>query len=477
MLFNSLHYVLFLPVVVAAYFALPQRLRTAFLLAASYYFYMCWKLEYIVLILASTLIDYCAGIVMGRITDPSARRACVSVSIGANLLLLFSFKYFNFFNDAVRAAFDQVNIAYHIPALNVLLPVGISFYTFQSLSYTIDVYRGKREPERNLLTFALYVAFFPQLVAGPIERSTRLMPQFKRRNRFDPERVRDGLLLMGWGYFKKLVIADRLVLYVDAVYGAPGEYAAPTLLLATYFFAFQIYCDFSGYSDIAIGTARVLGYDLMSNFRRPYFSASMRDFWRRWHISLSTWFRDYLYIPLGGNRVSAWRRYGNVLIVFLLSGLWHGADWTFLLWGLLHGLLFVASLATHPLRQRIGGESGGLRRGFAVLVTFHLVTLLWVFFRADSLADALAILDGLLVHPRLDASAVFEPLGGIEMLVAACSLGLLAAVSLVQERGVSIRAWLHTQPLWARWAAYYALAFGVLLLGRFDARQFVYFQF
>jgi alginate O-acetyltransferase complex protein AlgI len=351
-LFNSIEFLLFFPVVVAIYFATPQRYRWALLLAASYYFYASWKPEYLLLIIASTLVDYGCGLRMGSIAGKARRKKWLLVSLTSNLGLLFAFKYFNFFNESARAVFDRFNIFYDVPAFDLLLPVGISFYTFQTLSYSIDVYRGRQRPERHLGIFALYVSFFPQLVAGPIERSTHLLPQFFQPHRFEYDRVTSGLRLVLWGFFKKVVVADRLALYVNAVYNDPSAHTGPTILLATYFFAFQIYCDFSGYSDIAIGTARVMGYDLMQNFRRPYFARSISEFWSRWHISLSTWFRDYLYIPLGGNRVPRWRWYVNLFAVFLISGLWHGANWTFVVWGALHGTYLIVGLVTSDARER-----------------------------------------------------------------------------------------------------------------------------
>ncbi|MFC1785350.1 MBOAT family O-acyltransferase, partial [Candidatus Neomarinimicrobiota bacterium] len=291
MLFNSTQFIIFFPVVVFFYFLLPHRFRWMLLLVASYYFYMCWKAEYLLLILGSTIVDYIVAIQMSRQSTKAKKKLYLILSLAVNLGLLFGFKYFNFFSDSFRTIFDQFNVLYNVPTFKVLLPVGISFYTFQTLSYTIDVYRGKREPEKHLGIFALYVAFFPQLVAGPIERSTRLLPQLVKKYNFDYNRVTDGLKLMLWGFFKKVVIADRVAVIVNQVYNNPNDAAGLPLLIGTYLFAFQIYCDFSGYSDIAIGAAKVFGIDLMQNFRRPYFAKSIREFWQRWHISLSTWFR------------------------------------------------------------------------------------------------------------------------------------------------------------------------------------------
>ena len=321
MLFNSFEYFLFFPIVAMLYFGVPQRLRWVLLLAASYFFYMCWKPGYLLLIVASTLVDYWAGLGIGRATSVSGKRGYLAVSLTANLGLLFFFKYYNFFSDSLREFSRLWGGTLDIPHSDFLLPVGISFYTFQTLSYTIEVYRGNKEPERHLGIFALYVAFFPQLVAGPIERAQRLLPQFREKHEFVYDRVVSGLKLIAWGLFKKVVIADRLAGVVDVVYGNVDAHSGPAFVVATVAFAFQIFCDFSGYTDIAIGSARVMGFELMTNFRRPYFAASIPDFWRRWHISLSTWFRDYVYVPLGGSRVSRSRWYGNLFIVFLVSGL------------------------------------------------------------------------------------------------------------------------------------------------------------
>ncbi|MBU0755092.1 MAG: MBOAT family protein, partial [Planctomycetes bacterium] len=393
MLFNSVHFLIFFPLAVAAYYLLPFRHRCKFLLAASYYFYMCWKPAYILLIIVSTLVDYVAAHAMDRHNERNGRRKWLIVSLIANLGLLFSFKYYNFFAATWNDLFPSLGTGAHLPALDVLLPVGISFYTFQTLSYTIEVYRGTQKPEKRLMIFALYVAFFPQLVAGPIERPGNLLSQFDRKNVFQYDRVLSGLRQMLWGFFKKMVIADNLAVIVNQVYGAPADYAGPALTLATVFFAFQIFCDFSGYSDIAIGASRVLGYDLMTNFRRPYFAKSIQDFWARWHISLSTWFRDYLYISLGGNRVSKGRWYFNLAVVFLVSGLWHGANWTFVVWGALHGTYLITAILTQKMRARTAAlvrieRTPFLHKLFNTGWCFVLVCFSWIFFRADSMGDA-----------------------------------------------------------------------------------------
>ena len=480
MLFNSSDFLFFFPIVVAIYFLMPQRRRWVFLLAASYYFYMCWKPEYIILIIISTVIDYFAARKMHEQTIKSKRRRFLIVSLLSNLGLLFSFKYFNFFNDSARAVFEQFDIFYNVPAFDVFLPVGISFYTFQTLSYTIDVYRGEREPERHFGIFALYVSFFPQLVAGPIERSTRLMPQFYQEHKFEVQRVVDGLKLMLWGFFKKLVIADRVAIMVDMIYNSPGDYTGFPLLLASYLFAFQIYCDFSGYSDIAIGAAKILGYDLMDNFRQPYFSKSISEFWKRWHISLSTWFRDYLYIPLGGNRVVKWRWYYNLFIVFLISGLWHGANWTFVVWGALHGFYLVFSIVTSGAREKIASlfmldRVPKVHSFLKTLTTFHLVVLGWIFFRANSIGDAFYIISNIFVDFEIYLPKGFA-ISSMDYPLAFVSIAIMEFVHWQQRKG-EMRPFLNGSPQWLRWAVYYVLVFFILTFSATGSETFIYFQF
>jgi len=482
-LFPSLAFLVFFPTVVALCFATPKRYRWALLLAASYYFYAAWKPEYLVLIVASTAVDYLVGLRLGRERSARRRKLLLAASLTFNLGLLFAFKYADFFGASVQAAFRAANVMVQVPALELLLPVGISFYTFQTLSYTIDVYRGEREPERHVGRFALYVAFFPQLVAGPIERSTHLLPQLERLPSFDADRVGRGLGLMLWGFFKKLVIADRAAMFVDAVYADPERYGGPTIIVATYLFAFQIYADFSGYSDIAVGSARVLGVELMENFERPYAARSITDFWRRWHISLSTWFRDYLYIPLGGGRVAPRRRLFNVAVVFLLSGLWHGANWTFVVWGAFHGVLFAV---TWGLSGAWAGATGKLSESarnllaaaVGVPVTFHLVCLGWLFFRADDMSHAATLLGQL---PVVTPSGVLDDLtriGPAPPEALAVQLGVLA-ISIV---GLEAIEWARRRREWSvpvalRWPAWALLASWTLLCAVQTHTPFLYFQF
>ena len=490
MLFNSLHFLVFFPLVVGLYFGLAPRWRGPLLLAASYYFYMSWRATYALLLLATTLLDYYSGVRMGRLPTKAQRRPWLYLSLASNLGTLFVFKYFNFFRDAAGQLAGVLHLPVAAgPALGLLLPVGVSFYTFQSVGYIIDVYQGRLEAERNFGRFALFVAFFPQLVAGPIERGGHMLPQFRRVHAFDYARIVSGLRLMAWGLFKKVVVADRLALLVNPVFNNPRQHPeGPLLLLATLAFTFQIYGDFSGYTDLARGAARVLGFEFNLNFRQPYQSASVAEFWRRWHISLSSWFRDYLFIPLGGSRVGPARAYGNLLAVFLVSGLWHGASWTFVVWGGLHGVYLVVGTWARPLRERLAQLTGlaahpRLRRALGVAGTFALVAYAWIFFRANSLADAVFISQHLLSgwqglnSPRLgtlllDFSQHYRP----ELAVATGAVGLMLAVEYLGQRR-SPQAWVAAQGPAVRWAAYAGLTLIILYLGVFNSTSFIYFQF
>ncbi|MBN1646307.1 MBOAT family protein [Candidatus Woesearchaeota archaeon] len=481
MLFNSIQFLIFFPIVVLVYFLLPHRFRWILLLISSYYFYMSWKAEYIILIIISTLVDYTAGLQIHKSKSHSRKKYFLLLSILTNLGLLFAFKYFNFFSDSLRALLSSLSIQLNPMTLKVLLPVGISFYTFQTLSYTIDVYRGKIKPEKHLGIFAVYVSFFPQLVAGPIERAKNLLPQFYKKYYFDYKRTTDGIKLMLWGFFKKVVIADRLAYFVNLAYSNPGDYTGLTLLLATVFFAFQIYCDFSGYSDIAIGAAQIMGYSLMDNFKRPYFSKSISEFWKRWHISLSTWFRDYLYIPIGGNRVSIPRWYLNLLIVFVVSGLWHGANWTFVVWGGLHGFYMLYEVATQKLRDRIArglrlDKVVWLRQGLQMLVVFILVNIGWIFFRANSLSDAIHILQVIFTETSFNFTELNLFISAGELLLCIALIGFMEFVHVIQEHR-SIRHFMSDKPLLLRWSVYALLIMMILLLGVFNQTEFIYFQF
>lgn len=489
MLFNSFDFIFFFPFVVLFYFILPHKVRWAFLLAASYYFYMCWEPFYAILIFISTAISFWAALKMQAALNEKRKLFFLILSLVVSLGILFVFKYFNFSMSALAVMLNIFGFDFTVPSLKILLPVGISFYTFQTLSYSIDVYRGHKSVERHFGIFALYVSFFPQLVAGPIERSTNLLPQFHLKNKFDYFRVTNGLKLMLWGFFKKIVISDRLAIYVSEVYANPENYYGLAIVLATYFFAFQIYCDFSAYSDIAIGSSQVMGYTLMSNFNRPYFSKSVSEFWKRWHISLSTWFRDYLYIPLGGNRCDKKRWLTNLMIVFLVSGLWHGAGWTFVIWGALHGSYLVVEILTTSFRRHCIDKTGiannhSLLRLIKVIITFHLVCFAWIFFRANTLTDAIFMLKQIVLNfiPSLQIMEIIRSvthvaLGAHGLIIAFGLIGLMEIIHLIQRKG-SIRQMISEKPLIVRWLVYYAAIFGIIFLGVIDSPfEFIYFQF
>jgi alginate O-acetyltransferase complex protein AlgI len=486
MLFTSFDFLFFLPAVLGLYFALPPGRRWMLLLAASYYFYASWKPAYLLLIMFSTAVDYLAALRMEALPDRRSRRPWLLLSLFANLGLLFTFKYWGFFFESWNALALRYGLFQVWPSLQVLLPVGISFYTFQTLAYTLDVYRGKLRAERHPGYFALYVAYFPQLVAGPIERAGHLLPELKTEHVFSYARARAGMLLIALGYLKKLVLADRAGEYVDRMYQQAATGDGLVNLAATYLFAFQLYADFSAYSDIAIGTALIMGVRLMTNFRRPYLARSLRDFWQRWHISLSTWFRDYLYIPLGGNRSGPARWAINLLITFVLSGLWHGASWNFVVWGALHGIFLLLGLAWAPgwkgLQRALRlDRRPALLRLAETLLVFHLVLLGWVFFRAADLHQALDVLQSFArIRPGSVAAlaASFGRFGWLETGIALGSIAGLMFVQVLAERGWDVKTRLLEQPLWLRWSAYLVIALSLALLGRLGSpTEFIYFQF
>ncbi|HET6247798.1 MAG TPA: MBOAT family O-acyltransferase [Tepidisphaeraceae bacterium] len=488
MLFNSLSFLLFFPLTTAIYFLLPRQVRWVHLLACSCVFYAAFIPGYLLILLAVILIDYIAGLLIER-SSGEYRRAFLILSLVANIGLLAVFKYFNFANSNIRALAEFLHWHYPIKNLGMILPIGLSFHTFQSMAYTIEVYRGNQKAERHLGIYSLYVMFYPQLVAGPIERPQHLLHQFREYHPFDAERVFDGLKQMLWGGFKKVVIADRLSAIVDAIYAQPSHVGGAYLILATWFFAIQIYCDFSGYSDMAIGAARVLGFRLMTNFDRPYASQSVAEFWRRWHISLSTWFRDYLYIPLGGSRVTLPRWCFNVMVVFLISGMWHGASWSFAAWGALHGFYLIAARLISRLRRKpdLGATSAGnafsavLLKAFRVLVTFNLVAFAWIFFRAPTLADAGTIIRRIAGRHFWESAAftvgdLNSPAFTIVTLIIAAALIVFLLLAEWLLAHGDIRA-LNNKPIWVRWAAYYSMGLLILWIGALGARSFIYFQF
>ncbi|WP_430466460.1 MBOAT family O-acyltransferase [Winogradskyella ouciana] len=391
MLFNSLDFVVFLPLVFVLYWFVTKRslrLQNILIVIASYVFYAWWDYRFLALIALSTIVDFFVAKQLNAARAKSTRKLLLLVSLIFNLGLLAFFKYFNFFIESWVDAWKTLGVDMHVSTLKIILPVGISFYTFQTLSYTIDVYRNKLKPTSSFIQFAAFVSFFPQLVAGPIERATKLLPQFSSKREFKTDFAMSGVYLIIWGLFKKVVIADNCAFFVNEIFSAPTDFSSVELILGAVLFGFQIYGDFSGYSDIAIGVARLFGFSLMTNFSFPYFSRDIAEFWRRWHISLSTWFRDYLYIPLGGSRGGKWNKVRNVFIVFLISGFWHGANWTFIAWGILHAILFMPLLLMDRNRKFIESTKVSLNQLPSIFVTFTLVTIAWVFFRADSIAIA-----------------------------------------------------------------------------------------
>jgi D-alanyl-lipoteichoic acid acyltransferase DltB (MBOAT superfamily) len=485
MLFNSFTFLIFFPVVATMYFVLPQRWRWAWLLAASCYFYMAFIPVYILILFFTIAIDYVAGIL---IENASGRRRkwYLVMSIVANVGVLAVFKYFNFLNANLHSIAEVFHWPYDIPPLNIILPIGLSFHTFQAMSYTIEVYRGNQRAERHLGIYALYVMFFPQLVAGPIERPQNLLHQFYEKHQFEYERVTSGLKRMAWGLFMKVVIADRLARYVNVVYNDPLSFQGLTLVVATIFFAFQIYCDFAGYSHMAIGAAEVMGFKLMRNFDRPYLSKSISEFWSRWHISLSSWFRDYVYIPLGGNRVARPRWYYNLFITFLLSGLWHGANWTFVIWGALNGFYLIFALVTKNARDSLSRAVGlasrpRLHDTVKVLTTFALACFAWIFFRAHSLSDALHVIRASVARPTMHQLLPdilrAEGITKIELGFSFLLIAGLMTFELLSTR-ISVAHKFRMQPAWVRWPAYYAVCMAIWLLGiSTEAKAFIYFQF
>lgn len=471
MLFNSLAFAIFLPIVFILYWALPHKYRYILLFIASYYFYMSWNVKYVVLILFTTFISYASGLMIGE-TDLKRRKTLLlSFTLLTSLGVLFFFKYANLFLNTVSVACSKFAIPLHPVTLNFMLPVGISFYTFQTLSYVIDVYKKKVEPERNFIRYAAFIAFFPQLVAGPIERTENLLPQISKEQFFTYELAAYGLKLMAWGFFKKLVIADTVGVYVDQIYSESYYYNGFSLFLATLFFTMQIYCDFSGYSDIAIGCAKLFGIDLMTNFKSPYFSKSLKEFWSRWHISLSTWFRDYVYIPLGGNRVSTKRKHLNLIITFLVSGLWHGANYTFVLWGLFHGVGQV-------LEKTLGKWFSWLQNR---VVTFFLIVLGWVFFRADTVSEAFYVFSHMCSGITSPVTYVLKGvrdfhmtgLDAFSVIVPVVVLFIYDFIALKDDPIKKISALSKKK----RWTLYYGFMLFFLLFASFNSTEFVYFQF
>jgi alginate O-acetyltransferase complex protein AlgI len=479
--FNSFQFAFFFIVVWILFLCLRGTPRKVLLLAASYYFYMCWSAKYIVVIWGITIIDYIAGLAIEQATTLGRKRLCLGVSLACNLGLLAVFKYLDFLGSSITPLMRFAGLQQDIPLMHIILPIGLSFHTFQAMSYTIDVYRGNAPAERKLLNYALYVAFFPQLVAGPVERPNELLPQFHSDPKLRLEQMRSGFAQALWGFFKKMVIADSVAEFVNVVYQNPHGFSGASLLLATILFALQIYCDFSGYSDIALGIARVMGYDLRVNFRQPFFSRTISEFWSRWHISLTTWFRDYVYLPLVGKRVTIPSHYFSVLVTFALVGLWHGASWMFVLTGVMHGVYITVGDATRTLRYRVRAALGlhrvpRLLALWQTLFTVSLVMAAWIFFRAGTLSAGWYILTHL--FPLQHFNTLVLPMASLDRINAVFVALLTVAMFIVE--------WFMAHPeriprVWSvnvfRYCCYYACVYAVIFFGVFGRTDFIYFQF
>ncbi|WP_188462418.1 MBOAT family O-acyltransferase [Bizionia arctica] len=482
MLFNSLEFAIFLPIVFLLYWFVASRkisYQNILILASSYFFYGWWNWKFLFLIVFSSFLDFYLAKAISKTSKIQHRKLFLSLSIIANLGLLGIFKYYNFFIDSFSTAFSFFGQNINPDYLQLILPIGISFYTFQTLSYTIDVYRKKIDSTNNILAFFCFVSFFPQLVAGPIERASNLLPQFFKKRSFNYEKAVDGSRQMLWGFFKKIVIADNCAYYVSAIFNDANEHSGSTLVLGAVLFAFQIYGDFSGYSDIAIGTAKLFGFEFKQNFAFPYFSKNIADFWRRWHISLTTWFRDYLYIPLGGSRVSNLKTYRNIFIVFIISGFWHGANWTFIVWGLLHFLYYVPTIQLNKNKislknNTVNSTLSHLNSGIKMLFTFSLVTFAWIFFRADSIKDAFAYINGIF------SKSLFTLPQFIAEEKLWIVLFFIAFQMFIEWQGRfnnhALERFGIQFPKYVRYGFYYGLVMIIFLFGS-KQEQFIYFQF
>jgi D-alanyl-lipoteichoic acid acyltransferase DltB (MBOAT superfamily) len=447
---------------------------------------MWWIPKYVLVILASIAITYVSGLLIGMTESKSRKKLYVALSVVLNVVLLGVFKYFNFFNESITWLLKQINLEWGVQNLSILLPIGISFYTFKALSYTIDVYKGAVKPEKNFLTYALFVSFFPQLITGPIERGWHLLPQFYEDHNFDYQRVSNGFKLMAWGFFKKAVIADKCGIFIDGVYNNLQAYHGLPLILATWLYVIQIYCDLSGYTDIAIGAADVLGFKTIKNFNRPLFSKSIVDLWRRWHMSMMSWFRDYLYIPLGGNRVSKTRHYFNTIVTFTVSGFWHSANWTFIIWGFINGILIIISTNTRGIRDRIRTMIGlekfpVLKSIWQIAVTIFIFGFGAVLFRARNIGETSYIVKNLLngLGGQLLNITSFKMDIGMswgKATIMIISIIILIAVEFLQRKG-SVREMISKKPVYIRFSAYYILLLWILIFGEFGSKSFIYFQF
>lgn len=474
MLFNTFEFLVFFLITIITFFSVPQKRRWFILLLASYFFYGYWKPSYLILIAGSTIADYLISNVIGKSNDNRKKKFLLITSITLNLSLLFLFKYFDFIAGSFNELLSNSGSDYKIKLLNLILPVGISFYTFQTMSYTIDVYNGKIKPEKHFGIFALFVSFFPQLVAGPIERASNLLPQFKREVSISYDRFSSGGQLILWGLVKKVLVADRVGIIANEIFNNHTEYQGFTLIIGVICFAFQIYCDFSGYSDIAIGTARVFGYDLMKNFKNPYFAKSLTDFWRKWHISLSTWFKDYVYIPIGGNKVFKWRWYFNLWITFFISGIWHGANWTFVLWGAIHGFGLVIE---NVLSYKRSNKFQFVKK----IWIFSLICFAWIFFRANTISDAFNIVTNILTFSEYHISQLSIYVVPVNKATVFSADFLLTYASiivllLVEHQFIVKNRWNLLNPQYKMVICAFTTVL-IFLFGVFDVNEFIYFQF
>ncbi|WCO03089.1 MBOAT family O-acyltransferase [Psychroserpens ponticola] len=479
MFFNSLDFAIFLPIVFTLYWLINSKsikLQNFLIVAASYFFYGCWDYRFLSLILFSTIVDYTVGRLLAQTNDSKKRNLLLWISILVNLGFLGFFKYYNFFIDNFVGAFSFFGKEMSINSLNIVLPVGISFYTFQTLSYTIDVYKKKLEPTKDFIAFTAFVSFFPQLVAGPIERATHLLPQFYKKRKFDYANAINGMRQILWGLFKKVVIADNCAEFANVIFNSYEDQSGSTLVLGALFFTFQIYGDFSGYSDIAIGTARLFGFDLMKNFAFPYFSRDIAEFWRRWHISLSTWFRDYLYIPLGGSRGTLKFKIRNVFIIFLVSGFWHGANWTFIVWGGLNALYFLPIMLTNKNRSNLDIVAKGkwfpkLKDLLSILITFTLTVFAWIFFRSNSVTDALGYISNIFDTTLFSIPTLSQGAHHTLILIV-----IFTAIEWIGREGEFAISKIYKLPVYLRWSFYFAI---LLLMFVFTGKEqaFIYFQF
>jgi D-alanyl-lipoteichoic acid acyltransferase DltB (MBOAT superfamily) len=482
MLFNSLDFAIFLPIVFLLYWYVANKnlkMQNLLIVLASYLFYGWWDWRFLSLILLSTALDYTVGVFLGKQTKPLTRKALVWLSIAANLGFLAFFKYSNFFLENFISAFSFFGREIQANTLNIILPVGISFYTFQTMSYTLDVYKQKLEPTQNFIAFAAFVSFFPQLVAGPIERATNLLPQFYKKRTFEYDKAVDGMRQILWGLFKKVVIADNCATFANLIFNNYEHYSGSTLALGAIFFTFQIYGDFSGYSDIAIGTSRLFGFNLMQNFAFPYFSRDIAEFWRRWHISLSTWFRDYLYIPLGGSRGATWMKIRNTFIIFVVSGFWHGANWTFIVWGALNALYFLPLLLTKRNRNHLDVVAKdkifpSLKEFLGMTVTFGLTVLAWIFFRAENISVALKYCAKILTTSPMP---ILEFPNRFNALITLFLIGIFMFVEWfgrMDQYAIAKLGLYWKRPI--RYGMYYAIMLCIFWFGG-EKQDFIYFQF